>query len=127
MGEAKRNKARLGDWYGKKIVPGHPDCPPPNPKPSFWNDTVDMVHVNQTVVAEAPPSVRDKTDDIVQADQTLREEQTLEFLPAAENIEPRRQSSPAYHRVNRNAALTTMALLSLVGTIGAIPSQKDKS
>jgi len=30
MGEAKRNKARLGDWYGKAIVPGHPDCPPTN-------------------------------------------------------------------------------------------------
>lgn len=25
MGEEKRKRARLGEWYGKPIVPGHPD------------------------------------------------------------------------------------------------------
>lgn len=25
MGEAKNNRKRLGLWYGKPIVPGHPD------------------------------------------------------------------------------------------------------
>ncbi len=29
MGQAKRNKARLGEWYGRPIVPGHPDFVPP--------------------------------------------------------------------------------------------------
>lgn len=125
MGEAKRNKTRLGDWYGKKIVPGHPDCPPPKPKPSVWNDTVDVVHVNQMVVAEAPSSFHDDTDAIVQVDQTPRDEQTIEFLPAVENIEPRRQSSLAYRRVNRNARFTTMALLACALVGGS--STGDKS
>ena len=34
MGEAKRKKARLGEWYGKPVVPGHPDYAPPPPKPN---------------------------------------------------------------------------------------------
>lgn len=29
MGQARRNKARLGEWYGRSIVPGHPDYVPP--------------------------------------------------------------------------------------------------
>lgn len=29
MGQAKRNKQRLGEWYGRPIVPGHPDYVPP--------------------------------------------------------------------------------------------------
>jgi hypothetical protein len=33
MGEAKRNNARLGEWYGKPITAGHPDFP--KQKPSY--------------------------------------------------------------------------------------------
>lgn len=34
MGQAKRNKARLGKWYGRPIEPGHPDfVPPKKPEP----------------------------------------------------------------------------------------------
>ncbi len=29
MGEAKRRRERLGEWYGKSVVPGHPDYMPP--------------------------------------------------------------------------------------------------
>ena len=29
MGEAKRRRERLGEWYGKPVVPGHPDYVPP--------------------------------------------------------------------------------------------------
>jgi len=31
MGEAKKKRERLGEWYGKPVVPGHPDyvAPPP--------------------------------------------------------------------------------------------------
>lgn len=27
MGEAARKRKRLGEWYGKSVVPGHPDHP----------------------------------------------------------------------------------------------------
>jgi hypothetical protein len=34
MGQSKQRKARLGEWYGKSIGPGHPDFVPPKlPKP----------------------------------------------------------------------------------------------
>ena len=35
MGEAKRKRERLGEWYGRSIVPGHPDhvAPPPGSEP----------------------------------------------------------------------------------------------
>lgn len=34
MGQAKERKARLGEWYGKEIGPGHPDfVPPKRPEP----------------------------------------------------------------------------------------------
>lgn len=34
MGQAKRNRERLGKWYGHPIVPGHPDfVPPKKPEP----------------------------------------------------------------------------------------------
>ena len=29
MGQAKDRKARLGEWYGRPSVPGHPDFVPP--------------------------------------------------------------------------------------------------
>lgn len=32
MGEAKRNRERLGPWYGRPVVPGHPDWKPPKPE-----------------------------------------------------------------------------------------------
>lgn len=34
MGEAKRKKARLGEWYGNAVTPGHPDYVPPEPPPA---------------------------------------------------------------------------------------------
>lgn len=122
MGEAKRNKVRLGEWYGKKIVPGHPDCPPPKPKPSYEAPPP----IPQTIVAEVPSSFQDNTDDILQVDQTPRGEQTIEFLPAAENVAPARRpmQSKTYRRVNLNAG---MALLCMVGTIGTTPTPEDKS
>lgn len=34
MGQAKDRKARLGDWYGRPVEPGHPDfIPPKKPEP----------------------------------------------------------------------------------------------
>lgn len=37
MGEAKRRKDRLGPWYGKEVVPGHPDWrePPRRERPAY--------------------------------------------------------------------------------------------
>jgi hypothetical protein len=32
MGQAKDKKRRLGDWYGRPVVPGHPDYVPAKPR-----------------------------------------------------------------------------------------------
>lgn len=49
MGQAKRNKARLGEWYGRPIVPGHPDYVPPK-KPERRAETAKEEPMHSEVV-----------------------------------------------------------------------------
>lgn len=42
MGEAKRRKERLGEWYGTPVVPGHPDHVEPPKKPEYDPETAEV-------------------------------------------------------------------------------------
>jgi len=48
MGEAKKKRERLGEWYGKPVTEGHPDYVPPATK----SDDACGVHV---VTRRRPP------------------------------------------------------------------------
>ena len=120
MGESKRNKARLGEWYGKPITAGHPDFPKPKPQPTmpiaepqrFVPKRVEQETTNVREREDKPQGTPVASEYIIGVDPAMPgSDQTVVTVH-------RPNQSPAYRRVNRNAGLATMALLSLVGAMG---------
>ena len=124
MGESKRNKARLGEWYGKPITAGHPDFPKPKPQPTM------PIATQQRAV---PERAKHETTNVREQEGTPQGTPVAsEYITGVDPAMPgsdrtvvtvhRPNQSPAYHRVNRNAGLATMALLGCVlGAAGTIP------
>jgi len=124
MGESKRNKARLCEWYGKPITAGHPDAPKPKPQPTM------PIAAPQRV---APERAEQETTNVQEREDVpqgtpVASEYITGVDPAMSGSDQtvmtvhRPNQSPAYRRVNRNAGIVTMALLGCVlGGMGTIP------
>ena len=140
MGEAKRNKARLGDWYSKAIVPGHPDFPKLKqsmPMPiAAQHLTVPQRIEHETTNAQtredAPQGTPVASEYITNVDPAIPGSDRTVVAAYRPN------QSPAYRRVNQRSALMTMAILgATLGMIGSVPylaetigepdDKKDKS
>lgn len=124
MGEAKRRRKILGDWYGKPITEGHPDAP--KPKPSL---TIPIA----TPQRHIPERIEHKTINArEQEDASQGTPVASEYITGVDPAIPgsdqtvvtvhRPNQPPTHHRINRNAGLVTMALLGCVlGAMGTIP------
>ena len=123
MGEAKRRREILREWYGKPITAGHPDAPKPKqpqpmPVPAPERNVPKRIKHEMTNVQE-----RDNTPQGT----PIVSEYITGFDPAIPGSDRtvvtvhHPNQSPTYRRVNRNAGLATMALLSVLGGMGTIP------
>ncbi len=112
MGEAKRNKARLGEWYGKPITAGHPDAPKPKASPTMLtaapqhtvSERVEHKTTNEQKREDAPQGTPVASEYITGVD------------PATPGSD---RTAVAVHRPNQST-FATMAMLACV-MLGSAP------
>lgn len=90
MGEAKRNRERLGPWYGGPVVPGHPDWKEPakKPKPEGlpWAHAGGFATPRSTTVDVTTADVAEKTTAALADD--ARNERRTAVLGAEAGVAP---------------------------------------
>jgi hypothetical protein len=120
MGEAKRRRERLGEWYGKPITTGHPDAPKPKqpqpiPVPAPELTVPERIEHEMTNVQEredAPQGTPVASEYITRIDPAIPgSDRTVVTVH-------RPNQSPAYRRANRIAGFAMMALLGCVLGVG---------
>lgn len=125
MGEAKRNKARLGEWYGKPITAGHPDAPTPKASPTI-PIAAPQRHVPERV--EHKTANEQNRDGVPQRTPAVSNERIVGIdhaMPGSDRIVMavyRPNQSPTFRRANRNAGIAVCALLGMVGVMGSVPN-----